>query len=161
MRFSIPLTMTALVALSACSANQPPQIGELVPAGNTGNATAQQVSQTVVTGFDQTYSTNWSCRWDGPEATWSLPVVDVEDGEAYAFNEWTRLEGVVREPAQTRPEAAGKLELTGERRSEEGGWYSMTMVGPVYADRPSTLRGYWKGAQCEALMTPVQAEASL
>jgi hypothetical protein len=86
---------------------------------------------------------------------WTLPGIQIEQGRAYAINEWTRLKGEV-----TETDAPGSLlNLSGERLSNDGYWYPMAMEGQVYRDRESTLFGYWKGASCEADVTPVQAVA--
>ncbi|WP_420566342.1 hypothetical protein [Thalassobaculum sp.] len=104
---------------------------------------------------DFAYAVQWSCVWDTLPTEWQLPGIQIEQGRAYAINEWTRLNGEV-----TETDAPGSLlNLSGERLSNDGYWYPMAMEGQVFQDRESTLFGYWKGASCEADVTPVQAVA--
>lgn len=101
------------------------------------------------------YAVKWSCVWDTLPTDWTLPGIQIEKGRAYAINEWTRLGGKVTRTANE----GDLLNLSGERLSNDGHWYPMAMEGPIFRDRQSTLFGYWKGASCEADVTPVRAEA--
>jgi hypothetical protein len=105
---------------------------------------------------DMTYAVQWSCVWDTLPTEWELPGIQIENGRAYAVNEWTRLEGTV---SRTASEGAN-IDLSGERLSNDGHWYPMAMEGRIFRDRASTLFGYWKGASCEADVTPVRMEAA-
>lgn len=101
------------------------------------------------------YAVEWRCVWDTLPTEWQLPGIQIDKGRAYAINEWTRLNGEV-----TESDSEGRmLELSGERLSNDGHWYPMAMEGPIFTDRESTLFGYWKGASCEAVVTPVRGEA--
>ncbi|SDG16060.1 hypothetical protein SAMN05660686_03561 [Thalassobaculum litoreum DSM 18839] len=104
---------------------------------------------------DVSYAVQWTCVWDTLPTEWQLPGIQIDKGRAYAINEWTRLSGDV-----TESDADGRmLNLAGERLSNDGHWYPMEMEGPIYPDRESTLFGYWKGASCEADVSPVRVEA--
>lgn len=104
---------------------------------------------------DLSYAVKWSCVWDTLPTEWDLPGIQIEKGRAYALNEWTRLDGKVTSTG----DGGDMIDLSGERLSNDGHWYPMAMEGRIFSDRESTLFGYWKGASCEADVTPVRAEA--
>lgn len=116
-----------------------------------GNQPVQQVA-TLPTPVDpdRAYGVEWSCVWDVVPETWSLPGLQISGDRAFAVNEWTRLSGRIRPYAGS----VGKLRLDGERLSDDGNWYPMELKGIILPDRQSTLVGYWKGATCEATVTP-------
>ncbi|WPZ32338.1 hypothetical protein T8K17_13925 [Thalassobaculum sp. OXR-137] len=154
MRYEL-LTAAAIIGLSGCvdtSSTNYPALDVLSPENVpvTDSAPVQRPTRPELS-----YAVKWSCVWDTLPTEWELPGIQIEQGQAYAINEWTRLGGPVRTTAQE----GDIVNLTGERLSNDGHWYPMAMEGPIYRDRESTLFGYWKGASCEADVTPVRAEA--
>lgn len=148
------LTALALLGLAGCvdtSSTDYPTLDVLSPK-NVPVTSARAV--TPPSEADGYYTAVWTCVWDTMPTEWQLPGIQLEDGRAYAVNEWTRLDGKVT----ATPQEGRVVKLSGERLSNDGHWYPMAMEGRIFPDRPSTLFGYWKGATCEAEVDPVDLQ---
>lgn len=156
--------------LASCALNDgPPSVASIVsePQEVAANASSDELRNQVRApeNLSDVYDTSWICRWGDVPATWDLPQLRITDGRVMVLNDWTRLKGEFPEIAATEtasleetPQAAPEsatLKLVGERRSEDGEWYRMILYGPIYPERASVLKGYWKGATCRVRLTPM------
>ncbi|MEQ9329993.1 hypothetical protein [Thalassobaculum sp.] len=149
MRTNLTLPISAGLVLAACQAQGPPPIAEMVPPPHSQPVAESELTREPTSiGTASRYDARWVCDWNDDPADWDLPVVRIDGDKAYAFNEWTRLDGRV---------LGDQLILEGERKSADGRWYRMEMAGPVFRDAPSELHGYWKGANCKASLRPLNA----
>lgn len=150
---SLWLLASLTLAVTACTQDGTdfPELGSLTVPGNEPVTEIQPIGR--LSEVDRSYATEWTCLWDAVPTSWNLPGVQINDGRAHAINEWTRLTGTLN---RTRGDGE-KLSLAGERLSNDGYWYPMEMAGTIYPDRSSTLFGFWKGATCEAELTPIAA----